>query len=295
MKNKLLFIILLPIFLAGCSGGGSEDSPTVTLPEYTGSSINFQDPGIVFSLNFDTHNEGVYTKYNLDADFYGGRWSSVSGVDEGRVYIVTDNGNKVMRVTLLKDQYGHQNGGIQWGHYITGSHDELYISYKVKFGDAFDFVDGGKLPGLAGGLANSGGNPPDGADGWSVRLKWQKGGGVVQYVYHPDQSQNFPYGDEFSLEYGGSQVQAVPGTWYYVETRVRLNTPGSKDGLIHSWLNGVMVLDKQGLRFRDISNLHIDIDFFGTFFGGNDASFAPKKDEYIYIDDFVISRNRITH
>ena len=36
--------------------------------------------------------------------------------------------------------------------------DALKLSYYVRFSDDFEFVKGGKLPGLAGGAANSGGN-----------------------------------------------------------------------------------------------------------------------------------------
>jgi len=74
-----------------------------------------------------------------------------------------------------------------------------------------------------------------------------------------------------------------------------MNTPREKDGIIQAWLNGIKVLDRENIRFRDVENLSIDTDYFSTFFGGGDTSWAATKDEFIYFDDFIISTRAITH
>ena len=117
---------------------------------------------------------------------------------------------------------------------------------------------------------------------------WKRDGAIVQYTYHPDQSQNLPYGDEFPWKSGGRQYHFTPGIWYHLEVRIVMNTPGENNGIIQSWLNGVKMLDKQNIRFRDVAGLSIDIDYFSTFFGGGDRSWAASKDEYVYFDDFII-------
>jgi hypothetical protein len=150
---------------------------------------------------------------------------------------------------------------------------------------------GGKLPGLAGGNANTGGHKPNGQDGWSARMMWRPDGKIVQYVYQPDQPGN--YGVDYPWDFGGYPRYFTPGQWYCVETYVQMNSPGKKDGVIRSWLNGEKALEVKNLRFRDIPSLQIDKMYFSTFFGGADATWAPPADCYADFGKFVISKNYI--
>lgn len=55
----------------------------------------------------------------------------------------------------------------------------MMISYEVAFDANFDWVKGGKLPGLRGGpnaTGCSGGNEPTGTDCFSARIMWRKNG-----------------------------------------------------------------------------------------------------------------------
>ena len=160
---------------------------------------------------------------------------------------------------------------------------------RQKVGDDFEFVRGGKLPGLVGGEANTGGNRPDGTDGWSGRIMWSGDGTLFQYVYNPDQPGR--YGEGFSWE----MPVLEPGTWHLVETRIVMNTRGEADGVLQSWLDGQQVLDVDDMRFRFVDDFAIDALYFSTFFGGSGPSWAPVKDEYVYFDDFVIATEPITH
>ena len=277
LKTAMILIFIIAGFI-GCSGSDS------------GNSSN--DPEIKFYLHFNDHATGVYNETHLCEDWNCPSWND--GVSRGRVEIIDENGDKAMRVFYPEGKYGPSESGAQWKHEIN-NYDELYFSYRIKFEDNFDFVRGGKLPGLAGGTANTGGNTPNGSDGWSARMMWKRNGGIVQYVYHPDQYQNLPYGDEFPWESGGQQCRFVPGVWYHIEVRIVMNTPQEKDGIIQAWLNGIKVLDRKNIRFRDVENLSIDIDYFSTFFGGGDSSWAATKDEFIFFDDFIISTRAITH
>ncbi|MGH7442706.1 MAG: polysaccharide lyase, partial [bacterium] len=128
--------------------------------------------------------------------------------------------------------------------------DEAWLRYYLRFDPGFDFVKGGKLPGLGGGEANTGGHPANGRDGWTARIMWRPDGRVVQYVYHVGQKGK--YGDDLDWVLDGQPVRFTPGRWDCVETRVKLNEPGQADGVIQSWFNGRLALDARGLRFRDI-------------------------------------------
>lgn len=55
----------------------------------------------------------------------------------------------------------------------------MLLSYELAFDAGFDWVKGGKLPGLRGGPnpdGCSGGNEPNGTDCFSTRLMWRQNG-----------------------------------------------------------------------------------------------------------------------
>ncbi len=169
--------------------------------------------------------------------------------------------------------------------------DEAYVRYYVRFDPKFQFVKGGKLPGLAGGQGNTGGKIPSGRDGWSARLMWRTDGRIVQYVYHPDQPGK--WGEDFPWTLKGQPAFFKPGTWHCVETYVRMNTPGKKDGVLRSWLDGELALEVTSIRFREVPELLIDAFYFSTFFGGGEPDWAPPKDQYVQFDSFVIAEGPI--
>jgi hypothetical protein len=199
-----------------------------------------------------------------------------------------------LRVRYPQGKIGGPEGGLQFlsRFALLGipAQERCAVRYYVRFDEDFDFVKGGKLPGLVGGEANTGGRIPNGRDGFSARLMWRPGGKVVQYLYHPDQKSQ--WGDDLDWDLGG-QRYFKPGTWHCVESEVQLNTTGSKDGRIRSWFDGTLALDRRDLRFRDVDALKIDGFYFSTFFGGGDLSWAPRKDEHASFDGFVIARKRV--
>ena len=185
---------------------------------------------------------------------------------------------------------GNSEAGSLWQVELgDDAADELFVAYRVRFvGSGFDFVKGGKLPGLSGGEDNTGGDKPNGTDGWSGRMMWRSGGQAVQYLYHPDQPSQ--WGED--LDWG---VSFTPDRWATVETRIRMNTPGRSDGVVEAWFDGRKVLSRTDIRFRDAAAFNIDSFLFHTFFGGSGADWAPTRDEVIDFDDIVISTSPITH
>ena len=197
-----------------------------------------------------------------------------------------------LRVLYPSGQIGNgflfRSSFSKWG---IPAQDSLYVRYYVRFEPGFDFVKGGKLPGLAGGDGNTGGHKPNGKDGWSARIMWRGDGKIVQYVYHPDQPGD--YGEDFEWTFGGCPRFFKPGRWQCVETYVRMNTPGKKDGIIRSWLDGEKSLEVTNLHFRDDADLKIDQFEFETFFGGGDPSWASSRDQHAWFDGFVLASNYV--
>ena len=240
--------------------------------------------GRVWRINFDKHPLGPYTDATVRADWNCPKWAMgnnlVSVVDKKKAFR-----GRALRIHYPKYAFGCKNNKkcVNWKPKIGGEFNELYYSYKIKFAQGFDFVKGGELPGVPGGTANTSGKKPNGNDGWSVRMMWDREGKLVQYVYHPAQKRSF--GDAFDW----SMTPLKTGKWHMIKTRVRLNTPGKRDGLIQSWLNGRLVLDKRNMHFRNNKKLQIDRFMFASFFGGSDPTWATRRDQYIYLDEFILS------
>lgn len=270
---------------------------TVTPPNGNPAPI---DIGVIFNQTFDSDTVGLYQGDQLNTGWNSPLWHL--GFDQGRVKIVTDpdaQKDNVMEVTYPAGAYGANGASaflsdIQFGMDLPASYNELYIAYDIMFDTNFDFVLGGKLPGLCGYDSNqapatgcnTGGGFPDGYDGWSARGMWRVDGALENYVYHANQS-NF-YGDDEHWN-----ANAIPGTWHRIQHRVVLNTVGQQNGVLEAWLDGTKVLSENTLEYRKIESIGINLFYFSTFFGGNNSTWAPSTDQRIFFDNFVISTQQI--
>jgi hypothetical protein len=183
--------------------------------------------------------------------------------------------------------YHSPGGGAQLYLLLrAGSTDLLHFRFYVRFPSGFDFVKGGKLPGLFGGTVTSGRRIPNGSDGFSTRYMWRKGGAAEVYAYLPT---SVAHGTSL----GRGNWRWKPGVWTCVEQEVRLNTPGASDGTITVWVNGIEAYRVAGLAFRTTSDLKIDGVFFSSFFGGGDPTWATPRDQHIDFADFAVSDHAI--
>lgn len=89
----------------------------------------------------------------------------------------------VLQVTYKEGSFSHDTGGAQfyslWNTSDGSQFNSMMVSYELAFDSGFDWVKGGKLPGLRGGLNStgcSGGNKANGLDCFSSRLMWRTDG-----------------------------------------------------------------------------------------------------------------------
>jgi hypothetical protein len=178
-------------------------------------------------------------------------------------------------------------GGAQMYLYKQGIEpaDSLVLRYFVRFPAGFDFVKGGKLPGLFGGTVNNGKKIPDGTNGLSTRYMWRSGGRGEVYAY-------LPTSNTTGTSFGRGNWTFTPGPWHEIEQAVDLNVPGQADGRIRVWFDGNLVLDQTGLLFRTTDALKLEGLFFSTFFGGSDSSWATPVSTYTDFADFTLSQSR---
>jgi len=188
--------------------------------------------------------------------------------------------------TVTRDA-GAPVGGAQF--YATlglAPRDSLHLRYYVRFAEGFDFVKGGKLPGLYGGTVLSGGNIPDGTNGLSTRYMWRRSGDGEVYTY-------LPTSEDFGTSLGRGAWRFQPGRWYLLEQEVTLNAPGQRDGRVRVWVDEKPMLDQGGLLFRTVDSLKIEGLFFSTFFGGDDRTWAAPGDTYVDFARFAVAEGYI--
>jgi len=174
-------------------------------------------------------------------------------------------------------------GGTQFATDLDVRPEEsMRLSYYVRFSDDFDFVKGGKLPGLYGGDPKSGGDIPDGTDGFSTRFMWRRDGDGEVYAY-------LPTSKKFGTSLGRGKWDFEPGVWHKLEQEVSLNQPGKQNGKVRVWLDDKLVLKQENLTFRTSSDLKIDGVFFSTFFGGGDPSWATPSNTHADFANFKVS------
>lgn len=232
---------------------------------------------------------------NFGSTNWKDRWSVSSDKDWGweNATVITDPSGKFAKVLRVRypagsaspavsQKYNAPLGGTQFYSSLgITPRNSLRLSYYLRFSENFDFVKGGKLPGLFGGDGASGGNIPNGTDGFSTRFMWRKNGDGEVYAYIPSST-------EYGTSIGRGNWRFQPGRWYRLEQEVRLNQPGQKNGRIRVWLDGQQVLDQTGLTFRTIDQLKINGIFFSTFFGGSDPTWATPKDVHVDFADFSV-------
>ncbi len=208
------------------------------------------------------------------------------GITPHPLFIAEEDDNRFLQVVIPAMCYD-PIVGAQWKFPITPQ-EEYYFSYRVKFENGFDFVKGGKLPGLAGGIANCGGNVPDGYDGWSARMMFWDEGKLSFYLYYPDQSSK--WGERLFLKNSDKDtLQIARGKWHTITQHIKMNTPGKKDGIIEAWFDGQKAYSQNTFLFRQDIKLQIDQVFYSVFMGGGDLSWTSAKDQYICFDDFRVS------
>src|SRR5690606_9365761 len=105
----------------------------------------------------------------------------------------------------------------------TAGGNEVWLSFRLLFENGWQFVLGGKLPGLAGGTMPTGGDFDD--NGFSARFMWRENGTVAVYAYHHDRPG--VWGEDFYLTNAdGSRWRAPIGQWITLRQRIKMNTTG---------------------------------------------------------------------
>ena len=179
---------------------------------------------------------------------------------------IVDDTESALQVKYPKGSYSPSNGPVAGGiggysdRLAIGAAQNLTLEYSVFFPAGFDFVKGGKLPGLYGGRrACSGGSTAE--DCFSTRLMFRTGGMGELYLYAPREKQvsslctllpglsfcNSVYG----MSIGRGSWTFKTGVWTRLRQDIWLNTPGVADGGFNLFVDGELVLSNSETYYRN--------------------------------------------
>lgn len=245
----------------------------------------------------------ISSKWNVMKDAYG----------KANRAIVNDPSNSSMSSSKVL-QVKYPQGSIDPASSIVGGtgfyaspldiskFNTIMFEFQVYFPSGFQWVLGGKLPGLIGGHNScSGGNAA--TDCFSTRKMWRKNGAGESYLYINKAAQvpticsaipGTVCHEKDGYSIGRGSFSFSSGNWTSVREVVSLNTCTSasgckQDGGLDIYINDIAVFSLRQIAWRiNASVLPVGIDF-ETFFGGNDASYATPTTQYTYFKGVVLS------
>jgi hypothetical protein len=248
-------------------------SPPAALPEgstgiaaaYPNDSGIANHPNVIFADNFDSYTSmsqlegkynGYYQRSNISLDsttFFGGSQSLRIGMPQA---------SKEVFNSLIKN--------------ISPARDKVFVRVYVRYqSDYAGIKDAHNGIRLSGNPYLGPGRKPTGSDFFLVTLENSRYKGEAEpgythaYVYHPEQDDL--YGEHWYSDgttSNGAQsfgpffvprtkTVAPRGKWTCYELMVQMNTPGSRDGRVAFWQDGVLMADWQNIRFRDVTSVKI--------------------------------------
>ncbi len=305
-KETLLLIGGIVASCAGCSSQGTtvplgEHMPDTTVAETTDESpptseCDVPDPAWIWCDDFRKNRLEHYFEYD-DRD---GSFVRVEGVGK--------NGSPAMEATFSRGQVAAGSlklalGATPSSYFAsvdsgTAKHQEIHWRFYLRNESSWEGGGGNKLTRATSFTGDDwtqamiahvwSGSPPH-----QDRLVLDPASGVPpgsRYV------QTRRYNDFPNLRWLGIARASNPifdstsvGSWYCIEIRARLNTPGNDDGEFELWIDGVEEASARGLDWMgDYSDFGLNAIFLENYWDDG----APREQRR-YFDHFVVSQERI--
>ncbi|BGP50638.1 hypothetical protein JCM10450v2_006557 [Rhodotorula kratochvilovae] len=251
--------------------------------------------------------------------FIESSWSFLSG-DSSYVAFVPDpfpsssstSSDIVLRVEYPKGSYAGDSTGVGIAG-VPGTHLAVFdaengggvkralVSYEVAFSEGFDFVEGGKLPGLFGGEGScAGGEHSDSC--FSLRCMWRAGGlgevygYVASYDGFCDQTSDadgrgieIECNDKYGYSLGRGSWTFEVGKWNRITEVAILNSaPSTANGVlaVYSGDSGDKAFELKNVVFTSTEGVEFTTLFFSTFFGGSSSTKYASKGGFAYFRNF---------
>ncbi|RCI00642.1 hypothetical protein CU097_012033 [Rhizopus azygosporus] len=259
-----------------------------------------------------------WNKYKDSSVGQGSNWSRSWGISEDNGWLWMWNGADSVKHVIKKDPSRRSSDMTLRVEYPAHSRNpdsnpvgglgfkakpikidtnvkKVELSYSVYFPKQFNFVKGGKLPGLYGGHGDCTGGEDD-KTCFTTRLMWRKKGEGEIYAYLPYSSEpaSICGGDlnvcnpEYGYSLGRGSFRFKAGKWTHLRQVLTMNTPGKQDGQLVLYANGKKVFTQQKMIFRREPAGRVVGIMFHTFFGGSDDSWETPRKQYSYYKNFAL-------
>lgn len=234
---------------------------------------------VVLAANYS--NANILVVEDFESSIIGNTWLKLNATQIISNCGLASPSNKCLRVEFIPSDIGSPR---LVRRIELPKSDHYTLKYDLFFEPGFQFIRGGKLPGLGPDSPTTGCQGISASD-WSVRLMWRSNGSVQNYLYGQDRPN--PCGNGAVT----SHTVFTTGKWHAVEIDVQLNSDkGIYDGHVITRVDSVIVIESKGILLRNsiAEDSLISRFMFSTFFGGVDISWAPSKDVYARFDNFRV-------
>ncbi|GAA5892874.1 uncharacterized protein JCM6883_007500 [Sporobolomyces salmoneus] len=210
----------------------------------------------------------------------------------------------VLSVMYPKGQYTNgEEGGTGFSLNVFGEgKDRAMISYQVGFEENFDFVKGGKMPGVFGGSSAGkcgGGRPSEAC--FSARFMWREKGEGEVYTYIPlydgqcdetkaNASSVTCHGD-FGQSYNRGSFTFEAGKYNTLTEIAILNSNPSTEnteanGYLAVYDGETLAFERSDLVWRTNSSVFFSSVMAQTFFGGSTEDYASTVTTHSYFKNW---------
>lgn len=263
-------------------------------------------PPTTYLLNVTFDDWTTTSKGGIGVTYWNTRMGGGGGtanLEDSSVVAVSGEGN-VLRTyleanTIRSNPAG--NNGSSMVCTLPQQVEEVYLEFRFRFtGASWPWAKGGKLPGLAGVAPGeslswpAGGHGPHLTTGWSNRTMWLTSGAGWSWIIgsRPNIGLDYDYGYDQVEQYGDNRFwptatstspSFLSDTWHVVKKRIRMNTVGSANGVLQTWLDGTLVNDVSNREYRTRSDVKIGLVYWDVFRGGASLDWAAGTDSNIDI------------
>lgn len=156
--------------------------------------------------------------------------------------------------------------------------NEAMLEYEIFFDKDFEWVNGGKLPGLISGSPKTVavGCVKQPINGWSLRTMWRNKARAELYSYDQSRITN---GNKCGNTCDSHDNVFTKNEWINVKMYIKLNTAANKsDGVAKLYIQNKLILQVNNIMFRGVSTgATIGSVSFQTFYGGHTSFWSPSK------------------